>query len=471
MEVDRLPDLLGHAFGARVDAAHDALQLGELANHVARQVGFREPCRFRRRRRGLRVGAERVARDPFRELLDPLGLRLVGPELLVEQQRVEAADARLERVLPIFFPEEARVAQPRRDDALGVARDGALVVGLGVDHREKRVLQLPVVALDREIVLVMHERRRQHFVGQLEELRRERAGDDRRVLDQIGHFLQQRRFLARRAAHAALQPLRFRVELARDLVVALAPLENHEVLEEPRAILVERPYLDRAPRAAAGREEPVAVGDGARRHVLHLSALRRGGAADRERHHAAAIDEQNPADRPAEQQLAAPVVERRVPVHRLRERQPAQRAAEDAGQHVHGRLPALPPAKREVVPFRRLHALERRDLYALLRGEAARRWRRLPVGFERGRHRRTVDQLLEIGLPLRNPRHTHGEPPRRAVGFDRGLGCEPMRAQLGADDVADLHGEHGQPAGGQLLAADLEQQLAIHYPPPPAATA
>ena len=94
---------------------------------------------------------------------------------------------------------------------------------------------------------------------------RERAGDDRRVLDQIGHFVQQARLAVHGAAHAPLQPLRLRVELARDLVVALAALEDDEVLEQPRAVLVERPHFDRAPGAAARRQEPVPVGDGARR--------------------------------------------------------------------------------------------------------------------------------------------------------------------------------------------------------------
>ena len=94
-------------------------------------------------------------------------------------------------IFAIRFPEEPRVAQPRRDDALGVAGDGALVVRLGVDDREERVLQLAVLALDRKVVLMVNQRRRQHFIGQLEELERERAGDDRRVLDEVGHFLQQ----------------------------------------------------------------------------------------------------------------------------------------------------------------------------------------------------------------------------------------------------------------------------------------
>ena len=170
----------------------------------------------------------------------------------------------------IGFPEEPRVAQPRGDDALGVARDGALVVGLGVDDREKRVLQRAVLAFDRKVVLMMNQRRRQHFVGQLEEFVREGAGDDRRVLDEVGNFVKQTGVAVDDAADAALQPLRLRVELARDLVVPLAALENDEVLEQPRAIFVERSHLDRAAGAAAGRQEAVAVGDRAGRDILHL---------------------------------------------------------------------------------------------------------------------------------------------------------------------------------------------------------
>ncbi|MBW8861583.1 MAG: hypothetical protein JF601_04315 [Acidobacteria bacterium] len=37
-----------------------------------------------------------------------------------------------------------------------------------------------------------------------------------------------------------------------------------------------------------------------------------------------------------------------------------------------------------------------------------------------------------------------------------------MLAQLRVDDLANLLGQTGQPARGQFLAADFEQQLAIH---------
>src|SRR5207244_9266962 len=107
------------------------------------------------------------------------------------------------------------------------------------------------------------------------------------------------------AADATAEAQDLRVELAGDLVVALAALEDDEVLEQPRAVLVERPHLDRPARAAAGRQKSVAVGDGAGRDVLNLSRLRRGRARDRERHHTPAVDEEDPADRPSKQQRAA----------------------------------------------------------------------------------------------------------------------------------------------------------------------
>src|SRR5258708_37491187 len=92
------------------------------------------------------------------------------------------------------------------------------------------------------------------------------------------------------AAHAPLQALRLRVELARNLVVTLAALENDEVLEQPRAVLVERSHLDRAACTAARRQKPVTVGDGPRRHLLHLTRLRGRRPRNRERDDTSAVE-------------------------------------------------------------------------------------------------------------------------------------------------------------------------------------
>ena len=53
VEIDRLPDFLGPAILARVDAAHRALKFGELAHHVGRKIRLGELPRFPRERFGL----------------------------------------------------------------------------------------------------------------------------------------------------------------------------------------------------------------------------------------------------------------------------------------------------------------------------------------------------------------------------------------------------------------------------------
>ena len=67
--------------------------------------------------------AEHVAGDPAGQTLDAVRLGAVAAEPLVEQHRVEARQARLERRPPVGVPEEARVAQARHEHALEVARD------------------------------------------------------------------------------------------------------------------------------------------------------------------------------------------------------------------------------------------------------------------------------------------------------------------------------------------------------------
>src|SRR5919109_3869909 len=92
------------------------------------------------------------------------------------------------------------------------------------------------------------------------------------------------------AAHASLEPLRLRIELARDLVVPLAALEDDEVLEQTGVILLEGSNLDGASGAAAGGQEPVAIRERTGGDVLHLARLCSGRAEDGEWHDAAAVE-------------------------------------------------------------------------------------------------------------------------------------------------------------------------------------
>ena len=83
-----------------------------------------------------------------------------------------------ERRLAIFVPEESRVAQPGRQHALRVARDDLGPFRLHVDDGQEHRLQVPLFIDHREEVLVVNHRRRQHFLGKLEELDRDVTRDD-----------------------------------------------------------------------------------------------------------------------------------------------------------------------------------------------------------------------------------------------------------------------------------------------------
>ena len=87
----------------------------------------------------------------------------------------------------------ADIDQLRRQHALVVARDDFRLLRLHVRDGEERGFQLTVVIDHRKVMLMMNHRRRQHFFGKLEKLDGEMAGDDGRIFDKVGHFLQQRR--------------------------------------------------------------------------------------------------------------------------------------------------------------------------------------------------------------------------------------------------------------------------------------
>ena len=167
-----------------------------------------------------------------------------------------------QRLLPIALIEELRVAQPRRQHALHVARDHVGLLGLHVEHRQEHRQQLALVAGDREEMLMVNHRRRQHFLGQLEELLAERARGDDRILDQVRHFFEHALPDQRPRDASAAAPA-FGIELARDAIVTLVAIEDDEVLAKPLAVVVEALDLDRAPGPPAHRQEAVAVGVGA----------------------------------------------------------------------------------------------------------------------------------------------------------------------------------------------------------------
>ena len=219
---------------------------------------------------------------------------------------------------------------------------------------------------------------------------------------------------------------------------SLSPIEDHEVLEQAGLVIVERLDLDGATRAPARRQESMSVGVGARTDVLHCRALGQLGPPDHERHDTAAIQEHDPPDRASERQIAFAVLEVGVPPHLLRECHVAKQPRHQIRQNVDRRLPALTDTVREVRALRRLLALECFHLDAVLLRESRRGRRRLTVGFERRRHRRTSDELFEVGLTLGQLGDARRQAPWRTVGFGSPFTRQSELLQAGVEMTSQL---------------------------------
>jgi hypothetical protein len=116
----------GSPSARRVVAAHDALQLGELADHVGQQVGLGQQARRGLRAPGL-VAPQHLARSRARapHALDAFAL---AAELVVVDHLRQACGTRPRASSSVLLEEELRVGQARAhhafvagDDALGSA--------------------------------------------------------------------------------------------------------------------------------------------------------------------------------------------------------------------------------------------------------------------------------------------------------------------------------------------------------------
>ena len=458
--VDGAPHLFRLAVLAGVDTPHDPLQLGELADHVGGQVGLGEAGGTGRVIDGG-GRAERVGGDGGGQLLDAAGLVQIAAELRVEPQRVETVEARVEGRAAVRLPEEPGVPQPRHEHPLGVAGDRRHVVLRDVGHREKVLGEAAVARRHREVVLVVDHRRLQHFLGQGEELLGEAAGDHRRVLDEIGHLVEQRTGAAGATDHAP-QALRLGIELLRDAGAALLAGQQHVVPLQGLAVLGERAHPHGPAGPAVAREEAVTAGGRAGADRGHPPRRRLRRAPDDERHDAPPEQEHQPADGAPERQVAAAVVEPGVPVHLLRKGEVAQGRREHAAEHRAGGLPRLAAPMGEIGPLGGVDPDQPVDGNPLLAGEPEGGAGGLSRIGESRPGRRSRDRLFEVRLPVLDPGGVDGEPARRRERRRLGRTREPGRLQLRAQGLPELPDQRRHPARGQLLAPDLDQQLSIH---------
>jgi hypothetical protein len=162
---------------------------------------------------------------------------------------------------------------------------------------------------------------------------------------------------------------------------------------------------------------------------------------------------EQPADGPPEAIVAV------VPAHGLRELELHRHLAECRRQHLERGLPLVVHGDGHVFALRRGDLAHGRGLDALAGAEAEQRARRAAVGVERNARRGAHRFLVEVGLSLGEPVHEHGEPARRAVR-DHAAEREPQALESFAHATLQLLQRRRRVARGQLLDADLEQQLA-----------
>ena len=201
--VDRLPHRVRVPLAAGVDAAHDPLQVRELLDDERVQVRLREQGRRAHRLDEVRAAGQ--ARDLLGQILDPRRLLAVVAELVLEGQARKLRQPPLEPLLHVRLEEEARVRQPRVQHPLAALRDEALAV-LGVVHDRDEVRQQALRTAHRDVLLVRAHGRDGDLLGQLQELRRERAAHEARPLDEVGERVREVRVrldLARRLRSAS----------------------------------------------------------------------------------------------------------------------------------------------------------------------------------------------------------------------------------------------------------------------------
>src|SRR5207253_9450495 len=122
---DRLGNLRGLAVVLRIDAAHHALQPGELAHHAGRQIGLAQ-LRRAPQQRGLALASRAV--QPQRQLADALYALELGPELVHESAPREPLDAIAQLHLAVLVEEELPVGEAGAQDALvAAARNGRIL--------------------------------------------------------------------------------------------------------------------------------------------------------------------------------------------------------------------------------------------------------------------------------------------------------------------------------------------------------
>src|SRR4029453_4277048 len=95
-------------------------------------------------------------------------------------------------------------------------------------------------------------------------------------------------------------------------------------------------------------------------------------------------------------------------------------------------------SEAKIHALRRLHLFQERDADTVLPRKSDSGRRRLSVRTERGGHRWSGHELVEVGLPFRDLGNARCQPAWRAVTFDGRIRKEPVGSEDGVEPVPDL---------------------------------
>ena len=249
--------------GGGVIAPHQALQLGELADHLGDQIGLGKL--------GGALGERRIGRHQRRDLarqpLQPPDALALCAELLVEDDGVELGQALGKRGLEVGLPEIAGVGQARTNDALIAGDDRlAAVAGLDIGDQDEAVGEPALgagsalgggaavvrAAVEHEAFLVGADGGADDLGRDSEEILVEGADMDHRPFDQSGHLVEQRLVLDQVEAERQ----RLIARIGEDHLLAPVGVEHDLGALELHGIVVEALHRDRI-----GRHEAMTVGD------------------------------------------------------------------------------------------------------------------------------------------------------------------------------------------------------------------
>ena len=266
MSADRVRDRWVFLLVERVVAAHHSLQLGELADHVAGEIGL---CQDRRALGKVWIGAHELG-DLAGKHAHPLHPLILRAELLVEDDLPELRHALFKHHLAVVVEEEFGVGEPRCDHPLISGDDGlAAILSLEVRDQDEAVGET-FAAPQREAFLMRLHRGGEHFAWHLEEALIEAPHQRHRPFGEPGILGEQRHVLDQ---HELLLGGDFLRALEDDRL-ALAGIEDDVGIAQSLRIIVEVPHSE-----------------GLRRHeAMTARLLVAFDAVDLERHHLAAED-------------------------------------------------------------------------------------------------------------------------------------------------------------------------------------